>query len=231
MRTPRPFLDRPRSRPSLRPASPSLQSRPSTVAKHLAPVSLLLCTVSPAAHAQALNSGDTAWILTASALVLLMTLPGLALFYAGLVRAINVLSVMMQCAAVACVASVLWIVVGYSIAFGDGGAANAWFGGFGKAFLIGVGGDSMAGTIPEALFCVFQMTFAVITPALIIGAYVERIKFAHVVIFSGAWLLLVYAPVAHWIWGGGFLADLGVLDFAAAWSCTPRPRSPPSWWC
>lgn len=179
-----------------------------------AAAALSLCTVTPAAHAQALNSGDAAWILTASALVLLMTLPGLALFYAGLVRSINVLSVMMQCATVACVASVLWVALGYSIAFGDGGAANAWFGGFGKAFLNGVGADSMAGTIPEVLFCVFQMTFAVITPALIIGAYVERIKFAHVVIFSGAWLLLVYAPVAHWIWGGGFLADLGVLDFA-----------------
>lgn len=181
-----------------------------------AAASLLLCTVPATVHAQAsaLNSGDTAWILTASALVLLMTLPGLALFYAGLVRSINVLSVMMQCAAVACVASVLWVALGYSIAFGDGGAANAWFGGFGKAFLIGVGGDDLAGTIPEVLFCAFQMTFAVITPALIIGAYVERIKFAHVVIFSGAWMLLVYAPVAHWIWGGGFLADLGVLDFA-----------------
>jgi len=208
MRTPRPFPATPAS------LSPSPQSRPSTVAKLAAVASLLLCTVSPAAQAQALNSGDTAWILTASALVLLMTLPGLALFYAGLVRSINVLSVMMQCAAVACVASVLWVAVGYSIAFGDGGAANAWFGGFGKVFLAGISGDSMAGTIPEALFCVFQMTFAVITPALIIGAYVERIKFAHVVIFSGAWLLLVYAPVAHWIWGGGFLADLGVLDFA-----------------
>ena len=168
-----------------------------------------------AAYAQdVLDSGDTAWMLVATALVLLMTLPGLALFYGGLVRSINVLSVMMQCCTVACVSSVLWLVVGYSIAFGDGGTANAWFGGFGKAFLAGVGVDTLSGTIPEALFCLFQMTFAIITPALIIGAYVERIRFLHVVIFSGAWMLIVYAPVAHWIWGGGFLADLGVLDFA-----------------
>ena len=168
-----------------------------------------------AAHAQATpDSGDTAWMLVATALVLMMTLPGLALFYGGLVRSINVLSVMMQCCTVACVSSVLWLAVGYSIAFGDGGAANAWFGGFGKSFLAGVGADSLAGSIPETLFCLFQMTFAIITPALIIGAYVERIKFTHMVLFSGAWMLIVYAPVAHWIWGGGFLADLGVLDFA-----------------
>ncbi|WP_423909355.1 ammonium transporter [Candidatus Spongiihabitans sp.] len=166
-------------------------------------------------HAQdVLDSGDTAWILVATALVLLMTLPGLAFFYSGLVRSINVLSVMMQCCVVACVSSILWLAVGYSIAFGDGGAANAWFGGFGKSFLIGVGVDDLTGTIPEVLFCLFQMTFAIIAPALIIGAYVERIKFMHVVLFSGFWMLIVYAPVAHWIWGGGFLADLGVLDFA-----------------
>lgn len=194
---------------------PSWRSRRSRLSRLLPWAPLLLTVATPTAHAQsALNSGDTAWILTASALVLLMTLPGLALFYAGLVRSINVLSVMMQCGAVACVSSVLWVALGYSIAFGDGGAANAWFGGFGKMFLAGVGADSMSGTIPEALFCVFQMTFAVITPALIVGAYVERIKFAHVALFSGAWMLLVYAPVAHWLWGGGFLAQLGVLDFA-----------------
>ena len=171
--------------------------------------------LSPEVYAQnVLDSGDSAWILTASALVLLMTLPGLALFYGGLVSSTNVLSVMMQCCTVACVSSVLWLAVGYSIAFGDGGAANAWFGGFGKSFLLGVGVDAMWGTIPEILFCLFQMTFAIITPALIIGAYVERIKFVHVALFSGVWLLIVYAPVAHWIWGGGFLADLGVMDFA-----------------
>jgi len=213
MRTPQtPF---PARQPAQRPRAQRRPKSAKLAAWPALPVLLLAAALAPtAAHAQTLDSGDTAWILTASALVLLMTLPGLALFYAGLVRSINVLSVMMQCAAVACVSSVLWVAVGYSIAFGDGGAANAWFGGFGKVFLNGVGGDAMAGTIPEVLFCVFQMTFAVITPALIVGAYVERIKFAHVVLFSGAWLLLVYAPVAHWIWGGGFLADLGVLDFA-----------------
>lgn len=162
----------------------------------------------------ALNSGNTAWILTATALVLFMTLPGLALFYGGLVRAQNVLSVLMQCFAIACLASVLWLIVGYSLAFGDGGSAQGWIGGFGKAFLAGVGADALAGDIPETVFFMFQMTFAIITPALIVGAYVERIRFAHVLLFSGAWLILVYAPVAHWIWGGGFLAALGVLDFA-----------------
>jgi len=166
------------------------------------------------AQEAALDSGNTAWILTATALVLFMTLPGLALFYGGLVRSQNVLSVLMHCFAIACLASVLWLVVGYSIAFGDGGASQAWMGGFGKAFFSGVGADTLAGDIPESVFFMFQMTFAIITPALIVGAYVERIKFAHVLIFSGAWLILVYAPVAHWIWGGGFLADLGVLDFA-----------------
>jgi len=162
----------------------------------------------------ALNSGNTAWILTATALVLFMTLPGLALFYGGLVRAQNVLSVLMQCFAIACLASVLWLIVGYSLAFGDGGSAQGWIGGFGKAFLAGVDTDALAGDIPETVFFMFQMTFAIITPALIVGAYVERIRFAHVLLFSGAWLILVYAPVAHWIWGGGFLAALGVLDFA-----------------
>jgi len=166
------------------------------------------------AQDEALSSGNTAWILTATALVLFMTLPGLALFYGGLVRAQNVLSVLMQCFAIACLASVLWLVVGYSLAFGDGGSAQGWIGGFGKAFLAGVDADALAGDIPETVFFMFQMTFAIITPALIVGAYVERIRFAHVLLFSGAWLVLVYAPVAHWIWGGGFLAALGVLDFA-----------------
>jgi Amt family ammonium transporter len=166
------------------------------------------------AQDEALSSGNTAWILTATALVLFMTLPGLALFYGGLVRAQNVLSVLMQCFAIACLASVLWLVVGYSLAFGDGGSAQGWIGGFGKAFLAGVDADALAGDIPETVFFMFQMTFAIIAPALIVGAYVERIRFAHVLLFSGAWLVLVYAPVAHWIWGGGFLAALGVLDFA-----------------
>ena len=161
-----------------------------------------------------LSSGDTAWVLTSTALVLFMTLPGLALFYGGLVRARNLLSVLMQCFAVACLMSVLWMVLVYSLAFGDGGSANAWIGGLGKAFLSGVGADTLSGTIPETVFFMFQMTFAIITPALIVGAYVERIKFSAVLWFSGIWLILVYAPICHWIWGGGWLADLGVKDFA-----------------
>ena len=160
---------------------------------------------------------DTAWIMTATALVLFMTLPGLALFYGGLVRARNVLSVFMHCYAIACLMSVLWLAVGYSIAFGDG---NGIWGGLGKFFLNGVTADSLSGTIPEILFFAFQMTFAIITPALIVGAYVERVGFGFVMLFSGAWMLLCYAPVVHWIWGGGFLADggifgeTGVRDFA-----------------
>ena len=155
-----------------------------------------------AAHA---DTGDTAWILTSTALVLFMTLPGLALFYGGLVRSINILSVLMHCFAIACLISILWLVVGYSIAFGDGngvadGAGQLW-GGLSKAFLSGVNVDDMSGTIPEVLFFMFQMTFAVITPALIVGAYVERVKFSAVLKFSAGWLLLVYAPVCHWIWG------------------------------
>lgn len=146
-----------------------------------------------------------------------MTLPGLALFYGGLVRARNVLSVFMQCYAIACLMSVLWLAVGYSIAFGDGGA---YWGGLGKAFLNGVTTESLSGTLPEILFFAFQMTFAIITPALIVGAYVERIGFGFVLLFSGLWMLLCYAPVVHWIWGGGFLSDggifgeTGVKDFA-----------------
>lgn len=158
-----------------------------------------------------IDSGDTAWILTATALVLFMTLPGLALFYGGLVQAKNLLSVLMHCIAIACLASVLWVVVGYSLAFAEG---SAWVGGLSKMFLNGVERGTESGTIPETLFATFQMTFAVITPALIVGAYVERIKFSAVLIFSGLWLLLVYAPVTHWVWGGGWLADMGVLDYA-----------------
>lgn len=164
-----------------------------------------------------MNGADTAWIIVATALVLFMTLPGLALFYGGLVRARNVLSVFMQCYAIACLMSVLWLVAGYSIAFGDG---NALWGGLGKMFLSGVTADSLSGTLPEVLFFAFQMTFAIITPALIVGAYVERIGFGFVLLFSGLWMLLCYAPVTHWIWGGGFLADggifgeTGVKDFA-----------------
>ena len=173
----------------------------------------LLVLPVPALAEDVLNSGDTAWIIAASALVLFMTLPGLALFYAGLVRSQAVLSVIMQCFGIACLASVLWLVVGYSLAF-DASIAGGWVGGLGKSFLAGVTPDVVSGTIPEIVFAVFQMTFAVITPALIVGAYVERIKFSAVMLFSGAWLLLVYAPVCHWVWGGGWLAGMGVMDFA-----------------
>lgn len=165
-----------------------------------------------------MNGADTAWIMVATALVLFMTLPGLALFYGGLVRSRNVLSVLMQCFAIACVMSVLWLAVGYSIAFGDGGM---YWGGLGKVFLNGVDADTLFGTIPEVLFFAFQMTFAIITPALIVGAYVERISFGFVVAFSSLWMLICYAPVAHWVWGGGMLAGgegalfaEGVKDFA-----------------
>ncbi|SPH21329.1 Ammonia channel [Ascidiaceihabitans donghaensis] len=165
-----------------------------------------------------MNGADTAWIIVATALVLLMTLPGLALFYGGLVRARNVLSVFMHCYAVACLMSVLWLVIGYSIAFG-GGDSGLW-GGLDKLLLLDVTADSLSGSLPEILFFAFQMTFAIITPALIVGAYVERIGFGFVMLFSGLWMLLCYAPVVHWVWGGGILADggifgeVGVKDFA-----------------
>ena len=165
-----------------------------------------------------MNAADTAWIITATALVLFMTLPGLALFYGGLVRARNVLSVFMHVYAIACLMSVLWFIVGYSIAFG-GGDSGIW-GGLDKLLLLGVTADSLTGTLPEVLFFAFQMTFAIITPALIVGSYVERIGFGFVLLFSGLWMLLCYAPVVHWIWGGGFLSDggifgdIGVRDFA-----------------
>jgi len=161
-----------------------------------------------------LNGANTAWILTSTALVLFMTLPGLALFYAGLVQAKNVLSVMMQCFAICCLASILWLVGVYSLAFSDGGGANAIIGGLDRVFMAGVGWDTLSGDIPEPVFFMFQMTFAIITPALIVGAYPERVKFSAVLMFTGLWLFVVYAPVAHWVWGGGWLADLGVLDFA-----------------
>ena len=158
-----------------------------------------------------LSGANTAWILSSSALVLLMTLPGLALFYGGLVRSKNVLSILMQCFSIAAIASVLWFVVGYSIAFDTG---NGFIGGLGKAFLASIGRDSVSGDIPEPLFMLFQMTFAIITPALIIGGFAERMRFSAVLMFSSAWLLLVYAPITHWVWGGGWLAELGLYDFA-----------------
>lgn len=152
---------------------------------------------------------DTAWILMSTTLVLFMTLPGLALFYGGLVRSRNILSVFMQTIAIACLMSLLWLGAGYSIAFGP--SESGIWGGLGKAFLTGVDANSLSGTIPEILFFAFQMTFAIITPALIVGAYVERINFAFMLTFSGLWMLLVYAPVTHWIWGGGFLSDGGIF--------------------
>ena len=159
----------------------------------------------------AIDSGDTAWILTATALVLLMTLPGLALFYAGLVQSKNIVSVLMHHFAIAALMSILWVVAGYSLAFsGDG----AWVGDLANSFMSNITLDSASGTIPESVFAAFQMTFAIITPALVIGAYVERMKFAAILLFSAIWLLAVYAPVTHWVWGGGIMAEWGVLDFA-----------------
>ncbi|WP_413488002.1 ammonium transporter [Shewanella baltica] len=157
------------------------------------------------------SAANTAWILSSSALVLLMTLPGLALFYGGLVRSKNVLSILMQCFSIAALVSVLWFAIGYSLAFDAG---NGFIGGLNKALLSGIGRDSLSGDIPEPLFMLFQMTFAIITPALIIGGFAERMKFSAVLIFSGAWLLLVYAPITHWVWGGGWLAQRGLYDFA-----------------
>ena len=176
-------------------------------------ITLLALTFSVPSFAAvpALNGANTAWILTATALVLLMTLPGLALFYGGLVRRKNILSILMQCFAIAGLSSILWFILGYSLAFGEG---NAWIGDFSKVMMVGMTKETLAGDIPESLFVLFQMTFAVITPALIIGAYAERMKFSAVLIFSGLWLLAVYAPVTHWVWGGGWLAQMGVYDFA-----------------
>ena len=158
-----------------------------------------------------IDAGDTAWLITATALVLFMTLPGLALFYGGLVRAENVLSVLMQCFTIACLMSVLWLVAAYSLTFsGDG----AWIGDLKKVLLLGVPRDAVSGSIPETVFFMFQMTFAIITPALMVGAFVERMRFGAVILFCALWLFLVYVPVAHWVWGGGWLAERGVMDFA-----------------
>ena len=161
-----------------------------------------------------LNAGDTSWILTSTALVLFMTLPGLALFYGGLVKSRNILSVFMHCISIACLMSLLWVAFGYSIAFGDGLDLNSYWGGLSKVFLQDLTAESMSGSIPESVFAAFQMTFAIITPALIVGAYVERVKFSFILIFSALWMLLCYAPVTHWVWGGGFLFELGTVDLA-----------------
>ena len=171
----------------------------------------LLALVPMVAFAEGLDGANTSWILTSTALVLFMTLPGLALFYGGLVRSKNILSVLMQCFAIAGIVSVLWLIAGYSIAFADG---NAYFGSLSKFMLAGVLEGSLSGDIPESLFVLFQMTFAIITPALIVGGFAEKMKFSAVVMFSAIWLIVVYAPVTHWVWGGGWLGEMGLLDFA-----------------
>ena len=172
----------------------------------------LVACASPALAADSqLDTGDTAWILVSTALVLFMTIPGLALFYGGLVRTKNVLSVLMQCMTLTAAITIVWYAFGYSLAFDEGGAI---IGGLGKAFLAGITGQTLAGTIPEILFFAFQMTFAIITPALMIGAFVERIKFSGMLLFSLLWLVVVYLPACHMVWGGGYLAGLGVMDFA-----------------
>jgi ammonium transporter, Amt family len=174
----------------------------------------LLTLVPLVSAADELNSGDTAWMLTSSALVLFMLLPGLSLFYGGLVRSKNALSVVMQCFAIGCVASVIWFVIGYSLAFSDGGSMNWFIGGTSQAFLSGVSFDSMSGTIPESVFIVFQMTFVMITPALFVGGFAERIRFGGMLLFTILWIFAVYLPLCHWVWGGGWLSDLGLMDFA-----------------
>lgn len=177
-------------------------------------LAIILASFSFQALSQDLNGANTSWILTSTALVLFMTIPGLSLFYAGLVRSKNVLSVLMQCFAITCLASLIWFAFGYSIAFGDGGSWN-WFAGNLDNFLMGqIQEDSMAGDIPESVFAMFQMTFAVITPALIVGAFAERMRFSAMLLFSALWLVAVYAPITHWVWGGGWLAEMGLLDFA-----------------
>ncbi|MCX7100271.1 MAG: ammonium transporter [Methylobacter sp.] len=166
------------------------------------------------AFADQLNQANTAWVLTSTALVLFMTIPGLSLFYAGLVRSKNVLSVLMQCFAITCLVSILWLAGVYSFIFADGGELQKIIGGASKVFLPDIGTASLKGDIPEAVFFMFQMTFAIITPALIVGGFAERMKFSAMLWFSGLWLIIVYLPICHWMWGGGWLADLGAMDFA-----------------
>ena len=175
----------------------------------LAVISLVL--ISPAALADELNGANTAWILTSTALVLFMTIPGLSMFYAGLVRVKNVLSVLMQCFAITCLVSIIWLIVGYSLAFSEG---NQFIGGLSNFFMAGVQEDTIKGDIPESVFAMFQLTFAIITPALVVGGFAERMRFSAMLLFSGLWLLVVYIPVTHWVWGGGWLGEMGLLDFA-----------------
>ena len=184
--------------------------------KHLSRgiLAIVLSALSTQVFADELNGANTAWILTSTALVLFMTIPGLSLFYGGLVRSKNVLSVLMQCFAITCMASLIWFAFGYSLAFGDGGSMNAWIGNLDNLLMGNIKEVSMAGDIPESVFAMFQMTFAVITPALIVGAFAERMRFSAMLLFSALWLIVVYAPITHWVWGGGWLAEMGLLDFA-----------------
>ena len=181
------------------------------------PLLALLLAYAPAALAAEppkLDPANTAWMLAASVLVLFMTLPGLALFYAGLVRAKNVLAVLMQCFAITCIVTLAWVALGYGLAFGDGGVSNAWYGGFDKSFLSGIDVKTVKGSIPETVFAMYQLTFAIITPALVIGAYAERVRFGGMLLFTVLWLLFVYSPIAHWVWGDGWLQKMGLMDFA-----------------
>jgi len=175
---------------------------------------VLFCLLPSLACADELSVGDTAWMLTSTALVLFMTIPGLALFYGGLVRSKNVLSVLMQCFAITCLVSILWVLYGYGLAFGDGGTVNGWIGGLDHVLLQNIGRSSVKGSIPETVFSMFQMTFAIITPALIVGGFAERMKFSAMLWFSAVWLTVVYLPVCHWVWGGGWLGSMGLLDYA-----------------
>ena len=181
------------------------------LAKKTLAVCCLLVASQSAFASETLSSANTAWILTSTALVLFMTIPGLSLFYGGLVRVKNVLSVLMQCFAITCMVSVLWLIGAYSLAFSEG---NALIGGLDNMFFANVTEGSMSGDIPESVFAMFQLTFAIITPALIVGAFAERMKFASMMLFSAIWLIVVYAPVTHWVWGGGWLGEMGLLDFA-----------------
>ena len=174
-------------------------------------LALLLLPVAAVAEESGLNGADTGWIMASTALVLFMTLPGLAMFYGGLVRTKNVLSVLMQCFAIAGMVSILWLIAGYSLAFGEG---NAWIGDFSRVLMAGVDRETLSGTIPESLFMLFQMTFAIITPALIVGGFAERMRFSAMLLFSALWLFVVYVPVTHWVWGGGWLGEMGLYDFA-----------------
>jgi Amt family ammonium transporter len=175
---------------------------------------LIWPTLALSAEASTLNMANTAWMLTATVLVLFMTIPGLALFYAGLVRTKNALSILMQCFVITCLISILWVLFAYSMAFSDGGPINAWLGGPSRVLMAGVAPATLKGTIPETVFAMFQMTFAIITPALVIGGFAERMKFTALLLFSLLWLVLVYVPICHWVWGGGWLQSLGVMDFA-----------------